>query len=158
MLVKQENLKLLNTHFDFGEPIYVNKKWESKLSDLLSQLFIVSKLKYSFIIHAVASSNNAYVLNKDNKKDYCVYFKQENKDVFLLTFKTSVQNELVKLDWKTFDKEKQLISKIPVTKTIKRLSFDFASGIGVRHFHSEVYWVNTIKSSVEFLEKLIKLI
>jgi hypothetical protein len=150
MLIKDKNLKPLVIDLSSGESVYAHKKWADKISDLISQLYVVIKLKHNLIIHV--TSPHAVSNKEDSEKQLAIYFRQEdNKDVFDLTLELSKDNELSSIIWRTSDSNNKLRHKIPMTKTIRVWTFSFGSSFG-----GESYTCRTVKSSVEFLEQLVK--
>jgi len=153
MLVSNKNLKQLRVDLDFRKPIYVHKKWEQELSDLITQLLIVVKLKYNFYVHPTATEISVGK-REVSQIEFCVFFRQpDNKEVFILKIKTNSQNEMICLEWKTQGKENKIGNKISQTKTIKRLDFSFNGRDNSEHFYC-----STVKSSVDFLRQLLKYI
>lgn len=153
MLVSQKNLRQLSLDLDFRKPIYVHRKWEQELSDLITQLLIVIKLKYNLYVHPTTTEIS--VGKKEvSQIEFCVFFmREDNRDIFTLKIKTNSQNEMIFLEWKTQGKENKIGNKISQTKTIKRLDFSFNGRDNSEHFYC-----STIKSSVDFLRQLLKYI
>jgi hypothetical protein len=153
MIVKESNLKEIKLYFNINGTIYAHKDWADRISDLISQLCVVIKLKYNLIIHTT-SIYDTYN-EEDNEKRFSIYFRQEdNKDMFGLKLELNRENELMLINWTTHDSSKQLRGRIPTTKTIKRTTI--ASGVNKRHFIFESYSCKSAKSSVELLEQVLK--
>jgi hypothetical protein len=148
MLVKEENLKELFFSENVNDKIYAHKKWADKLSDLVNQLFVVIKLKYNLITHQTL----VHPTFKSHENNAVIYFrKEDNKDIFSLTFELDNRNEILGIKWTTYDSNKHLRANIKTTKTIRVMTFGFGKSSGTEHCYAR-----TVKSSVELLEQVLK--
>jgi hypothetical protein len=121
------------------------------MSDLLCQLFVLIKFNHNLIIHNSVYSPNKY-MNKYEKYFTVFFRKEDNSDFFILTLIADEKNNLLNLDFLNKNLNNLLNDKITQKKTIylwKSISSDT---------FGETFACRTVKSSVEFLEQLVKYI